>query len=217
MHPRRHATIAAYDAAAAAYLERWSPVRPREDARRFASLAGRGAVVLDPACGPGIDLRLLRDAGLTVVAGDRGAEAVRVGHTFFPKSGIARWDLHRLPFTDDTFAGVWAARALQHLPLAEVRTALAELRRVQARGPIFVALREGRGELEPLEDPPAGTVYVNAVTVDELRALLAAAGYAAVEVERRPDLAERSGVAWLHAIARVPEDLPSPRVAPPRR
>ena len=209
MHPRRQATIAAYDAAAAAYLEQWSPWRPKEDARRFASLAGRDAVVLDPACGPGVDLRLLRDVGLTVMAGDHGAEAVRVGHTFFPKSGIARWDLHRLPFPDATFGGVWAARALQHLPLRQVRTALAELRRVHARGPIFVALREGRGELEPLEDAPAGTVYVNAVSVEELRALLGAAGYEAIEVERRPDLAERPGVAWLHAIARLPE----PRLA----
>lgn len=208
MDPRTAQSVAAYDRVAADYLDRWRDARPRDAARKFATLAGRGTTVLDPACGPVLDVRLLRDAGLHVVAGDLSHECMRVGKTYFPKGSLARWDFRCLPFPDATFGGIWAVGALQHLPLAEVRPALAELRRVHARGPIFVTFPEGRGELEPLEDPPAGQVHATRVTVDELKALLVSAGYSEVEVEERPDLQERREVTWLHGWGRLttPED-----------
>ncbi|MDQ3344610.1 MAG: SAM-dependent methyltransferase, partial [Actinomycetota bacterium] len=60
------ATVARYDAVAAEYQEAWRQHRPLDAIRKFAALAGRGGIVLDPACGPALDVRLLRDAGLTV-------------------------------------------------------------------------------------------------------------------------------------------------------
>jgi ubiquinone/menaquinone biosynthesis C-methylase UbiE len=197
-------SIKAYDAVAAEYQELWRDRRPLDAVRKFAGLVGRGGRVLDPACGPVLDVRLLRDAGLHVVAGDRSAESMRVGKTFFPKGSLARWDLRRLPFLDDTFDGIWAPSALQHLPTSEIRPALAELRRVHKRGPIFLTFLEGSGELEPFEDPPAGTVYITSLSADELMALLLAAGYTEVETETRPDPLERSGVTWLYGWGRLP-------------
>jgi ubiquinone/menaquinone biosynthesis C-methylase UbiE len=198
-------SIKAYDAVAEEYQEHWRDQRPLDAVRKFAGLVGRGGRVLDPACGPVLDVRLLRDAGLTVFAGDRSAEAMRVGKTFFPKGALARWDLRQLPFLDDSFDGVWAHGALQHLPTSEIRPALAELRRVHRRGPIFLSFREGRGDLEPFEDPPAGTVYVTSLIADELKALLLAAGYTEVEVESRPDPLGRTGVTWLYGWGRLTE------------
>jgi ubiquinone/menaquinone biosynthesis C-methylase UbiE len=196
-------SIKAYDAVAAEYLEHWRDRRPLDAVRKFAGLAGRGARVLDPACGPVLDVRRLRDYGLHVVAGDRSAEAMRIGKTFFPKGSLARWDLRRLPFLDDTFDGIWAPGALQHFPTSEIRPALAELRRVHRRGPIFLTFREGRGELEAFEDPPAGIVYVTSLIGDELKALLLAAGYSEVEIETRPDPLGRDGVTWLYGWGRL--------------
>jgi ubiquinone/menaquinone biosynthesis C-methylase UbiE len=196
-------SIAAYDAAAADYLERWREHRPLDAVRRFAGLAGRGSRVIDVACGPALDIRLLRDAGLHVVAGDRSHEVMRVGKTYFPKGSLARWDLRQLPFPDAAFDGVWAPAALQHLPTAEIRPALAELRRVHRAGPIFLSFREGRGELEPFDDDPAGTVFATTITGDELRALLLAAGYVEVEVDARPDPFERPGVTWIYGWGRL--------------
>lgn len=196
-------SVAAYDAAAVAYQEAWRERRPLDAIRKFGTLAGRGARVLDVAAGPALDLRLLRDAGLKVVAGDLSEQAMRVARMLFPKGALAQWDFRRLPFGDATFQGVWAPGALQHLPRREVRAALAEFRRVHARGPIFVTFPEGAGELEPLEDPPAGTVYATPVSSDELRALLLAAGYSDVEVESRPDPLERHGVNWLYGWGRL--------------
>lgn len=205
MDPRQQRTIAAYGEVAFDYFEQWKDHRPRDAVKRFAALAGRGAVVCDLACGPGVDLRELRDAGLTVVAGDAAPDAMAVARTYFPKGALARWDYRRLPFADDTFEGVWACAALQHLPLSELRPTLAEVVRVQRRGPIFCAFPEGRCDLVQVDDPPATSVYATAATADELRALLIEAGYQRVEVERRPDLLGRSDTMWLYAFGQLPE------------
>lgn len=196
-------TVAAYDAAAGDYQRQWRQRRPIDAVRKFGALAGRGARVIDVACGPALDVRLLRDAGLRVVAGDRSHEAMRIGRTLFPKGSLARWDFRRLPFADGVFDGVWAPAALQHLPRRQVRAGLAELRRVQRQGPIFVTFLDGAGDLEPLEDPPAGTVYATSVSEEQLRALLLAAGYGEVEVEPRPDPLERPGATWLYGWGRL--------------
>lgn len=196
-------TLAAYDHAAEVYQEHRSDRRPLDAVRKFAGLAGRGARVLDVACGPVLDVRVLRDAGLKVVAGDRSHEAMRIGKLLFPKGSLARWDFRRLPFADETFSGIWAHAALQHLPRAHMRAGLVELRRVHRDGPIFLSFREGSGDLEAIDDPPAGTVYATTVSADELRALLLDAGYIEVEVDVRPDL-YGGPATWLYGFGRLP-------------
>lgn len=203
LDPRTRQSVAAYDQAAAEYQELWRERRPRDAIRKFAGLAGLRARVLDVACGPVLDVRLLRDAGLNVVAGDLSAEAMRIGQTLFPKKPLARWDYRRLPFPTGAFQGVWAPAALQHLPRREIRPALRELRRVHATGPIFITFRQGSTDLAPVDDPPAGTVYVTSVLPEELKALLAEQGYVEIEVEQRPDPLERRDVTWLYGWGRL--------------
>lgn len=205
MDGRLSQTIAAYDASAAEYQEAWRQRRPLDAVRKFGAMVGRGGRVVDVASGPALDVRLLRDAGLKVFAGDRSHESMRVGHTLFPKGALARWDFRRLPFGDAVFDGVWAPAALHHLPRREIRPTLAEWRRVHRRGPIFVSFREGAAELEPVEDPPAGTVYATTVSDEQVKALLLDAGYVEVEVESRPDPLERSGVTWLYGWGKLPD------------
>jgi ubiquinone/menaquinone biosynthesis C-methylase UbiE len=197
-------TVAAYDDAAVAYQEEWRQRRPLDAIRKFGALAGRGARVLDVACGPALDVRLLRDAGLKVVGGDRSHESMRLARTLFPKGALARWDYRRLPFPDAVFDGVWAPAALHHMPRSQIRKTLAEWRRVQRQGPIFVTFREGDQDLEAIEDPPVGTVFATSVSGDQLRALLLAAGYTEVEVESRPDLGGNTDVTWLYGWGRLP-------------
>ena len=196
-------TVAAYDEAAAAYQEEWRQRRALDAIRKFGALAGRGGRVLDVACGPALDVRLLRDAGLKVVGGDRSHESMRLARTLFPKGSLARWDYRRLPFPDAVFDGIWAPAALHHMPRSQIRKTLAEWRRVQRQGPIFVTFREGDQDLGAIEDPPAGTVYATSVSGDQLRALLLDAGYTEVEVEPRPDLAGDPEVTWLYGWGRL--------------
>jgi ubiquinone/menaquinone biosynthesis C-methylase UbiE len=201
--PRIARTVAAYDESAASYQEDWRFRRPLDAVRKFRGLAAPGATVLDVASGPALDVRLLRDAGFKVVAGDISQESMRLGKLMFPKGSLAVWDFLRLPFADGTFGGVWAPAALQHLSRSQIRPALAELRRVHRTGPIFVTFRQGHGDLEEVEDPPAGTVYATTVTPDELKALLLDAGYTEVETELRPDPLERPDVTWVYGWGRL--------------
>lgn len=203
MEDRTLDSVRAYDAAAEDYQRLWRDRRPMDAVRKFARLAGRGASVLDAACGPILDVRVLRDAGLHVVAGDRSHAAMKIGKTYFPKGSLACWDLRRLPFGEGAFAGIWGPTALQHLPLGQIRPALAELRRVHGSGPIFLSFREGSCDLEPFDEPAVGTVWTSAVTGDELMALLLRAGYGQVEVEQRPDPLERPGVTWVYGWGRL--------------
>lgn len=202
--PRMQQSIAAYDDAAEAYHDFWKERRPLDAVRQFARLAGRGALVLDVASGPGLDVRPLRDAGLAVVAGDRSEANMRIGLLLHPKRPLGCWDFRRLPFPDGTFGGIWAPAALQHLPRNELRAGLRELRRVHRSGPIFVSFRLGQGDLELVEDPPVGHVHATSLVPDELTALLLDQGYARVETEERPDPLERADVTWLHGWGRLP-------------
>lgn len=196
-------SIAAYDDAAEEYQQFWKDRRPLDAVRQFARLAGRGALVLDVASGPGLDVRPLRDAGLTVVAGDRSESSMKVGLLLHPKRPLGCWDFRRLPFADGTFQGVWAPAALQHLPRHELRAGLGELRRVQRTGPIFVSFRLGHGDLELVEDPPVGHVHATSLVADELTALLLDQGYLRVETEERPDPLGRADVTWLYGWGRL--------------
>jgi ubiquinone/menaquinone biosynthesis C-methylase UbiE len=200
--PRTQDTIAAYDRAAQEYHDLWKERRPLDAVRTFGTLAGRNATVIDVACGPALDVRVLRDQGLVVVAGDRSEELMRIGHMLFPKRPLARWDFRRLPFADDTFDGVWAAAALQHLPRREMRAALGELRRVHGRGPIFVSFREGHGDLQLVDEPAVGEIYLTTVSGDELKALLLDQGDQQVEIQSRPDPLGRSDVSWVYGWGR---------------
>lgn len=204
-HSALAADVAAYDGAAAAYQQRWKGHRLRDAARRFGALAGRGARVVDVASGPALDVRLLRDVGLVAYSGDRAGRAMHLAKTLHPKGCLAQWDFRQLPFADGVFDGVWAPAALQHVPRAAIRATLAEWRRVQRRGPVFVTMREGSGDLEPVDDPPVGTVHATSVSEDEMEALLLAGGWTRVEVERRPDLLLRPGVGWVHGFGQLEE------------
>jgi ubiquinone/menaquinone biosynthesis C-methylase UbiE len=196
-------TAASYDRHASAYHALWRQRRPHDAIRKFLALAGRGSRVLDVACGPALDVRLLSDGGVKVFAGDLSQELLRLSKTFYPRGAIARWDVRRLPFPDEVFGGVWAPSALEHLPRGQIRQALRELRRVQRNGPLFVSFREGTGDLEAVEEPSLGTVHVTSVTAQQLRALLLDAGYVGVEVEPRPDPLGREDVRWLYGWGRL--------------
>lgn len=192
-------TVNAYDRCAAEYLQAWKDRRPRDSARTFARMAGADAMVLDVAGGPGLDVRLLRDAGLKAASGDLSAECMRVARTYFPKGLLARWDYRKLPFADATFGGIWAPAALQHLPRRAILPALREFKRVQSGGPIFLTFPEGETDMAPMDDPPAGVVQVTSVTPEELRGLLLRMGYVDVEVESRADsrgIAQRWSYGW---------------------
>lgn len=125
-------TLDAYERIGGEYVV----LRGVQDPARAESVAERAAAlppgrVLDLGCGPGHYLPLL---GTRAVGADRARAMVTAARTACPDSPVVQCDLARLPFDKGSFSAVWASKAHQHLPGADLPLALAELHRVIAVG-----------------------------------------------------------------------------------
>ncbi|QXC61471.1 methyltransferase domain-containing protein [Aquihabitans sp. G128] len=145
-------TIDVYEREAEGYAVRRG-VQREERVRAFAGAVVDGARRLDLGCGPGHYLPLL---GRPAVAVDATAAMVGAAHRDHPEAAVVQADLADLPFGRGTFAGVWASKAHQHLPAADLPLALADVHRVLAVG--------GRFDLTVFATPDGGA----APTVEEL-------------------------------------------------
>lgn len=197
---RTLASIAAYDAHARAYQESLRLKRPVADVRRFADRAARGDLVLDAGCGPANDLRLLRDAGVHPVGVDLSAGALHEARMLLPRHPLVRAPLDRLPFAPRSFGGLWLSGAFTHLPRGAWRQTFAGLLELLASGPVYLSCYRGTVDLERLEDPVLGTVYVSAATEAEVEALFASHRLRDVTVEVRPDPVHDRRRPWVVAL-----------------
>jgi SAM-dependent methyltransferase len=200
---RTLASIAAYDAHAADYQTALRLKRPVADLRRFADMAGRGALVLDVGCGPASDLRLLTDAGVVAVGVDLSAGVLAFARMLLPRQPLVRAPFHDLPFAAGTFAGLWMSSAFTHLPRDAWRPTFAYLRGLQHRGPVYFSCHHGSADLEPVADPALGTVWCSQATPDEVASLLRGHGLRDVRVELRPDPVVDRKRLWVVASGRV--------------
>lgn len=146
------ATIEIYEREAGAYAARRG-VQREDRVRAFAESIPVGALRLDLGCGPGHYLPLL---GNTAIAVDAAQAMVAAAVRDHPEVAATRADLTDLPFGPATFAGVWASKAHQHLPAADLPRALAEVHRVLRVGGRFdltmFAADDGGATAEQISD-----------------------------------------------------------------
>jgi SAM-dependent methyltransferase len=197
---RTLASIAAYDEHAREYQESLRLKRPLADVRRFADRARRGDLVLDAGCGPANDLRLLRDAGVHPVGVDLSAGALHEARMLLPRHPLVRAPLHQLPFAPRSFGGLWLSGAFTHLPRDAWRPTFAGLLDLLASGPVYLSCYRGTVDLERLEDPVLGAVYVSAATEAEITGLFEGFGLRDVTVELRPDPVHDRRRPWVVAL-----------------
>lgn len=108
----------------------------------------KGKLVLDVGCGAGLQTKIMAKYGATVIGVDL-SEAVRAAYRnnseFRDRVCIARADIFRLPFADETFDYIYCEGVLQHTK--NPQAAFYELvRLVKKRGQIFATFytrREG--------------------------------------------------------------------------
>ncbi len=117
-------TIEVYEREGATYARRRVVQRPERTEAFGAAVTGPR---LDLGCGPGHHLPLL---GRPAVALDATSTMVRLAAAVDPTVPVVQADLARLPFASGAFAGIWASKAHQHLPAAELPMALADAHRV---------------------------------------------------------------------------------------
>lgn len=184
---RTLASISAYDDHAREYQETLRYSRPRADVERFGTDVTQGDLVLDAGCGPGSDLRLLRDLQIHPVGVDLSMGALREARILMPSHPLVRTPLRDLPFRPGAFGGLWANRAFDHLPRELWSDTFTHLLSFVDHGPVYLSCVRGGIDMREEEDSILGRVYRSAASEEEVAGMFASHGLSDVEVELRPD------------------------------
>lgn len=177
-----------YDAVAAEYAETFADElagKPldRRLVEELASRAGTGALVIDLGCGPGQAGELLAAAGVVPVGLDLSPGMLALTR----QRRAAAGDLRALPLRDRCAAAGLALYCLQHLPRADLVSALREIRRtLVAGGALLMSAHLGEGDLHASEwfghdVDLSGALYDR----DEFKAAMTAAGFTLVDAWER--------------------------------
>lgn len=142
------------------------------------------ARVLDVGCGPGEHVgfiaRSMRSSA--VIGVDRSDGMLRLARDRFPDIRLARMDVRRLAFPDESFDGIWSSNVVHHLPPLQLSQFFAELWRVaRRRCSVYIITHEGSSArvLRSTEDDAfhIGPRYVASHKSDELRRHVESAGF----------------------------------------
>ncbi|WP_437583665.1 class I SAM-dependent methyltransferase [Paramicrobacterium sp. CJ85] len=138
--------------------------------------------VLDAGCGPGHWTALLRSLGLDASGVDLVPEFIAHARTLSPEASFSVGSLTELDAAEATLGGILSWYSLIHLDPADVPRALAEFARVvRPGGGLLVGFFVGE-RLEPFDHAITAAHYW---PLDELRALVDAAGFETVETHTR--------------------------------
>jgi len=172
-------TIAAYDAAAQRYQQRWGGHALTASLDRFGALLPANALLLDVGCGGGRDSAALAARGFRVVGLDRSPGMLAVARAHVPPGSLLLADMRQLPLVPGVFNGVWAAATLLHLRRTEIPAALGRFCRVLRRGGVlYLSVKEGHGAGWSTHDPDVVRAprFYTYLTLAELRGWLQESG-----------------------------------------
>ncbi len=128
---------ASYDAYASDREEAGEPDW-RDDIRDdFVSRLPAGRRVLEIGAGVGFTSKWFLDQGIDIVATDLSPANIELCRAKGVPAEVR--DMADLGFADRSFAGVWAASCLMHVPTAELGSVFAEVNRVLVDGGLFWA------------------------------------------------------------------------------
>jgi trans-aconitate methyltransferase len=207
-------TVAVYDAIAASYAARRAELPPRlvQLAQRALAIVRRSGAdpiaIADLGCGAGRDLAFFeREQPSAVTVGIDASAAMLEAARPHVHGRLGEGDLRLLPLDTGSQHLAWACASLLHLPKRQLPAALAEARRVLAPGGVLaVTMKAGTSEgFEPNHSETwAEPRFFARYERGELATALEQAGFSRVTVS--PPAADERGEAWLHALARVPDE-----------
>jgi 2-polyprenyl-3-methyl-5-hydroxy-6-metoxy-1,4-benzoquinol methylase len=170
----------------------WRAVPEGAEPERFAARrsflldrVAAGERVLDLGCGDGTFAAALLRAGCAVTMADVAEEALRRARTRAPTAETAKLaEGAPLPFAEDAFDVVWAGEVLEHV--ADVVGLLAEVRRVLRWGGRLLVTTPWHGRLVIATDAhfDPRSDHLRFFSARTLRAVLADAGFAEIEIRR---------------------------------
>lgn len=209
---RDRRVVAAYDATAAAYAERFRDDLTRKPFDRW--LLSRVAElaegpVADVGCGPGQNTRFLADAGLEVTGVDLSPTMIETASAAHPDLTFQTGDLTRLlrPPTAAAWGAITGWYAVDHLAGSELPNAIRALARVLAPGGWLALAVQAGNEIQHLDEFLGQKVDLDIVLhdPDEVLHAVAAAGLEPVErYLRGPLLDVEAQTERFYVLARKP-------------
>lgn len=176
-------TVDVYEAEGARYAVRRG-IQDPDRSQAFGTSLPAGALRLDLGCGPGHHLPLL---GRPAVACDAARSMVAAAAAANPGVPAVQADLIDLPFGRASFDAVWASKAHQHVPAADLPLALADVHRVLRVGGRFeLTMFAGERELVSGGDDDLPGRLFALWPPDRLRTVVEAAGFAVDRLTVRP-------------------------------
>lgn len=162
------------------------------------TLSGSGPFrILDFGCGPGRDLKILRELGHEAIGLDGAERFVELAREY---SGCEVWhqDFLRLELPTGFFDGVFANAALFHVPSQELPRVLKELwTTLKAGGVLFSSNPRGDNE-----EGWSGERYGSYYDWERWRELLVTAGFGEIRHYYRPPGLPREEQLWLASLWR---------------
>lgn len=201
---RRELTVASYQAAATAYRAA-APALPAPVIAAlddFADRLGDGARVLEIGSGSGRDALLLEGHGLRVRRTDITPEFVDLLRADGQRADVLDPLVDSLHDPEDpsgAYDGVWANASLLHVARTDLPVVLSRLGAVTRIGGLLrLSVKEGEGEGLSRHGSVAGPRSFTYWRLDELTAVIAAAGWIVQETSRDAGLRDET---WLGVLA----------------
>jgi SAM-dependent methyltransferase len=162
------------------------------------SLSGSGPFrILDFGCGPGRDLKILRELGHDAVGLDGAERFVELAREY---SGCRVWhqDFLRLELPTEFFDGVFANASLFHVPSQELPRVLKELWTTLKPGGVLFSSNPRGGNEEGWSGGRYGSYY----DWERWRELVVTAGFSEIRHYYRPPGLPREEQPWLASLWR---------------
>lgn len=148
--------------------------------RHIAPLAGKR--VLDVGCGKGGPARVLGAEGAHVTGVDPVESALVEARAAAPAATFECSGAEALAFADETFDAAIFLNALHHVPVALMRQALAEARRVTKRGGFVIVVEPlAQGSFNDVLKLIDDETFIRAQAQDALADMAAGVGFEPVE------------------------------------
>lgn len=164
--------------------------------------------VLDAGCGDGRDSATLASFGAQVTGIDISKGLIKVAKKLHSDIEFVHGNFIELPFSNETFDGVWAHASLVHLEtIDDVRNTLREFKRVlKTNGWVYIYVKEqlGNEKTEVVSDKLSNhDRFFRYYKSEELKGLLEETGFKVDEVVREEDVHGRAEIKWIRIFAKL--------------